>query len=220
MVRLVSHDLRSPLWRVRGFAEFLRDDHAEALGEAGRSTLEHLLDATDDLGRVIDGLVDLALVSEAPLHARLVDMTGLARDVAALLSASEPARVVDWRVREGLVALGDPALLRILLEKLMSNAFKFADPQRGAVVEVSASPEESEDMTVFFVRDNGVGFDPARAPRLFSPFQRLHPSATYPGVGIGLAIVDRIMRRHRGRVWAEGAPGTGATFHFALPAAR
>jgi signal transduction histidine kinase/CheY-like chemotaxis protein len=218
MARLMAHDLRNPLWQIRGFAELLRDDHALALGDEGRSTLGHLLEASDDLGRIIDGLVELAEISEEPLIPRGLDLGAAARDVAAILSVGAPDRAVEWRVAEDLLAFADPALVRILLEKLLSNALRSTRARVRALVEVGAT--RGEDLTTFFIRDNGEGFDPAETARLFVPFQRLHPAGEQAGAGTGLAIVRRIVHRHGGEVWAEGARDAGAAFYFTLPAPR
>jgi signal transduction histidine kinase/DNA-binding response OmpR family regulator len=218
MARLMAHDLRNPLWQIRGFAELLRDDHAIALGDEGRSTVGHLLRASDELGRIIDGLVELAEISEEPLIPRVLDLGAAARDVAAILSAGAPDRAVEWRVAEDLLAFADPALVRILLEKLLSNALRLTRGRARALVEVGAT--RGEDLTTFFIRDNGEGFDPAETVRLFVPFQRLHPAGEQAGAGTGLAVVRRIVHRHGGEVWAEGARDAGAAFYFTLPAPR
>ena len=216
MARLMAHDLRNPLWQIRGFAELLRDDHD--LGDEGRSTVDHLLKASDDLGRIIDGLVELAEIAEEPLIPRLLDLGAAARDVAATLSAGAPDHAVEWRIADDLLAHADPALVRILLDKLLSNALRFTRGRTRALVEVGAT--RGEGLTTFFIRDNGEGFDPAETVRLFVPFQRLHPAGEQPGAGTGLAVVRRIVHRHGGDVWAEGARDAGATFYFTLPVPR
>lgn len=216
VARLMAHDLRNPLWQIRGFAEHLRDEHALALGDTGRSTVAHLLHASDDLGRVIDGLAELAEISGEPLTPRVLDFGAVARDVAATLSIGAPDRAVEWRVADHLQAHADPGLLRILLEKLLSNALRFTRGRAVALVEVGGATSGGE-LTTFFIRDNGEGFDPAEAARLFVPFQRLHPAGEPPGAGMGLAIVRRIVHRHGGEVWAEGARDAGAAFYFTLP---
>lgn len=216
MARLMAHDLRNPLWQIRGFAELLRDEHE--LGDEGRSTVDHLLEASDDLGRIIDGLVELAEIAEEPLIPRLLDLGAAARDVAATLSARAPDRAVEWRIADHLLAHADPALVRILLEKLLSNALRFTRGRTRALVEVGAN--RGDDLTTFFIRDNGEGFDAAEKIRLFVPFQRLHPAGEQAGAGTGLAVVRRIVHRHGGDVWAEGARDAGATFYFTLPAPR
>ncbi len=219
VARLMAHDLRNPLWQIRGFGELLRDDHALALGDKGRSTVSHLLQASDDLGRVIDGLVELAEIAEEPFTPRVLDLGAAARDVAAILSVGAPDRAVEWRVAEDLLAYADPGLLRILLEKLLSNALRFTRGRARALVEVGGVTS-AEELTTFFIRDNGEGFDPAETVRLFVPFQRLHPPEEPPGAGTGLAIVRHIVYRHGGEVWAEGALDAGAVFYFTLPAPR
>jgi signal transduction histidine kinase/CheY-like chemotaxis protein len=219
VARMISHDLRNPLWQIRGFGELLVEDHGVALGDDGRDKLDHLLQATAQLERVIDALVELANVSGAPLAPRAVDLSAAARDIMALLSSEAPDRSVEWRVRDGLVAWADPALVRTLLEKLLANALRCTRGRAVARVELGASAEAG-DMTTFFVRDNGVGFHPAEKARLFSPFQPIAALTGDPGAtaGAGLAAVRRIIHRLGGEVWADAAPDAGATFYFALPA--
>jgi signal transduction histidine kinase len=216
---LVAHDLRNSLWQIKGFAELLRDEHTAAMGESGLSTVSHLLEATDDLGRIIGGLIDLADVASAPFAPRVVDLSAAARDVASRLSAAAPDRAVEWRVGDDLQACADPELLGEILDSLLSNALKFTGSRAAALIEMGAAASPGDGMAAFFVRDNGVGFDPAQESRLFVPFQRLHAQGDFPGAGIGLAIVDRIVHRHGGQVWAEGALDAGATFYFTLPSA-
>jgi signal transduction histidine kinase/DNA-binding response OmpR family regulator len=219
VARLMAHDLRNPLWQIRGFAELLRDEHALALGDAGRSVVAHLLQASGDLGGVIDGLVELAEISAEPLRPRVLDLGASARDVATTLSVGAPDRAVEWRFADDLQAYADPGLLRILLEKLLSNALRFTHGRALALVEVGGA-RSGEEPTTFFIRDNGEGFDPADTARLFLPFQRRHPTGEPARVSMGLAIVRRIVHRHGGEVWAEGARDAGAAFYFTLPAPR
>jgi light-regulated signal transduction histidine kinase (bacteriophytochrome) len=171
------------------------------------------------MAELIDALLALARVTRAPLRHEPVDLTALAEEVAADLRNNDPARQVDITIAPGLAAAGDPRLLRGALDNLLGNAWKFTGKTELARIEVGAAPsDDPAKETVFFVRDNGAGFDMAHADRLFGAFQRLHGQAEFAGIGIGLASVQRIIARHGGRVWAEGVPGQGATFFFALPA--
>jgi light-regulated signal transduction histidine kinase (bacteriophytochrome) len=171
------------------------------------------------MGELIDALLALAHVTRAPLRHEPVDLTALAQEIAADLRTNDPARQVHLMVAPGLATAGDPRLLRGVLENLLANAWKFTGKTEAARIEVGAAPsDEPAKEAVFFVRDNGAGFEMAHADRLFGAFQRLHSQAEFAGIGIGLASVQRIIARHGGRVWAESKPGQGATFYFALPA--
>ncbi len=213
----VSHDLRAPLRAVAGFGEILLEDYADRLDEAGREYLSRVLAATDRMGRLIDDLLDLSRASRVELSRQLVDLTRLAERVVAELRAAEPDRehAVQIGVEPGLQAFGDPALVRLVLQNLIGNAWKFTAKKADARIDIGATVTDGE--REFFVRDNGAGFDMRYREKLFVPFQRLHSFDDFAGSGIGLAIVLRIVARHGGRVWAEGELGRGAVFHFTLP---
>ena len=166
------------------------------------------------MGRLIDDMLSLSRITRAPLQRERVDLTALARRILAELAARDPERSVDARVADGLCAEGDPGLLAALLQNLLDNAWKFTSKQAHARIEVGR--EERNGERVFLVRDDGAGFEMSYARKLFTPFQRLHHEAEFPGTGIGLATVHRIAARHLGRVWAEAALGQGATFFFTL----
>ena len=166
------------------------------------------------MGELIDDLLHLSQVERAPLRRQPVDLSTIARSVAGALQRADPDRQVDIRIANGLAADGDPGLLRALLENLLGNAWKFTATTPAARIELAAA--EDADTIVYAVRDNGVGFDMAFADRLFAPFQRLHTVAEFPGTGIGLATVQRIVGRHGGRVWAEAEVGKGAAFFWTL----
>jgi PAS domain S-box-containing protein len=210
----VSHDLRAPLRAMDGHSAVLLDEHAGLLDEEGRHHLDRIRKAAGRMGHLIDGLLGLARISRRELVGTPVDLTALALSVAGDLRALEPDREAQVTVADGMTAEGDPRLLHVVLENLIGNALKFTSTRPTAVVEVGC--EERGGETVFFVRDNGVGFEMAYAQKLFTPFQRLHGIDEFPGTGIGLATVQRIVVRHGGRIWAESAPGAGATFYFTL----
>lgn len=210
----VSHDLRTPLRGINGFSHLLLEDYGDRLDDTGREYVNRICTATQRMGDLIDDLLTLAHISRADLAARPVDLTALATDVIAELRQFEPQRKVDAVVAAGVAAQGDPTLLRILLENLLGNAWKFTVHSNPARIEFGVIREAGQER--YFVRDNGIGFDNAFVHKLFQPFQRLHPAGEYPGSGIGLATVSRIVGRHSGRAWGEGQPGVGAVFYFTL----
>ncbi|MFC5521838.1 GAF domain-containing protein [Polaromonas jejuensis] len=219
----VSHDLRTPLSAIDGFSDLLEKTMAKAdpgpLVERGRHYLARIRAGVSQMGELIDAMLSLAQVSRSSLRWEPVDLSAQA---AALLSAyqeREPGRLVRLHVEAGLVAQGDPRLLHLVLDNLLGNAWKFSAGQDCA--EISLAHETgSAGETIFFVRDNGAGFDMAYAEKLFGPFQRLHSQSEFAGTGIGLATVHRIIERHGGRIWSESAPGKGATFYFTLGLSR
>jgi PAS domain S-box-containing protein len=215
----VSHDLRAPLRAVAGFSELILEDYAAALDETGRGYLRRVLAATDRMGQLIDDLLNLSRTTRAELTRQPVDLTSLAYRVVADLAAATPERElgVEVEIEEGLRAVGDPALLELVLQNLISNAWKFTAKTEKPQIRVGA--DDHRDRRVFFVGDNGAGFDMRCKDKLFAPFQRLHSCDDFDGSGIGLAIVGRVIARHGGRIWAEGEPGGGAVFRFTLPAA-
>ncbi len=212
----VSHDLRTPLRALAGFSEILVEDHADQLDPAGRDYLDRVRAGAERMARTIDALLDLSHVTRGDLERRPVDLGDLARDVLADLRAAEPDRQVEVEVGE-LPVVGDPRLLGLAMQNLVSNAWKFTAERRPGRIRIGVRERaEGGGERAYFVEDNGTGFDMRYADKLFTPFQRLH-GAQYPGTGIGLAIVERVLSRHGGRVWAESAPDGGATFFFALP---
>lgn len=210
----VSHDLRAPLRAIDGFTEVLQSEYANALDDQGREYLERVRAATHRMGQLIEDLLSLSRVTRAPLRRERVDLAALAGKAFADLEIREPHRSVTSRVSEDLVVQGDPRLLQVMIENLVGNAWKFTSKQPAAVVEFGKDPQGA--VTVFFVRDNGAGFDMEYAAKLFKPFQRLHTEADFDGTGIGLTTVHRVVTRHGGRVWAEATPGKGATFYFTI----
>jgi signal transduction histidine kinase len=212
----VSHDLRAPLRIVDGFANIVLEDYGARLDEIGREHIGRIVLAAGRMNAMIDALLTLARRTGRELAVEPCDLTRTARDVAEELRATEFSRKVDFSIEPDLRALGDPELLRLVLQNLLGNAFKFTARAPQARVEFGCRHTDGAD--VFFVRDNGAGFDMRFADRLFGMFQRLHPADEYPGTGVGLATVQRIVRRHGGRIWAESAPGQGACFYFTLAA--
>jgi len=216
----VSHDLRAPLRAMDGFSLALLEDNAAQLDDAGRAHLGRVRAAAQRMSDLIDNLLLLSRVARAELRRDDVDLTAVAHAVAAELRAAHPDRAVELRIAAGLRVRGDERLLRLVIENLLGNAWKFTAGCRLATIEVGsaavAPPDAPRAGTAYFVRDNGAGFDMAHADKLFEPFQRLHTITEFPGTGIGLASVHRIIRRHGGHVWAQGAVGRGATVYFTL----
>jgi signal transduction histidine kinase len=210
----VSHDLRAPLRGIAGFTRLLAESQSGAFDATGRDYLGRVLAATDRMNELIDDLLDLSRVSRESLRRERVDLSALAREIVADLREIAPERRAEFCIADGLVADADPRLLRILLENLLGNAWKFTSRKPLARIELARAREGEED--VFTVRDNGAGFDMRYAHKLFGPFQRLHARGEFPGTGIGLATVQRIVHRHGGRIWADGEEGAGAAFHFTL----
>jgi PAS domain S-box-containing protein len=210
----VSHDLRAPLRGLTGFSEILLEEYAERLDENGRHYLERVSAAAERMGKLIDALLDLSRVSRSELRIEQVDLTEMVHLIVAALRDADPDRDVTVDVEGGVSAQGDPGLLRIALQNLLVNAWKFTRDTTSARIEFGAS--NSPEGNVYFVRDNGAGFDMSYRSKLFVPFQRLHSPLSFSGTGIGLATVQRIVHRHGGKVWAEGQVGAGATFYFTL----
>jgi len=210
----VSHDLRGPLMRIAGFSQALHESYADRLDDTGRSHLERVNSSARRMCNLVDDLLNLSRVTRMEMRRERVDLTAMARSIAAELESRAPERSDAFQIPDGLEANGDPGLLRATLLNLMENAWKFSRQSKPPQIEVGARSENGR--TIFYVRDNGAGFDQALAHKLFNPFQRLHPSSEFEGTGIGLATADRIVRRHGGRMWAEGKVGHGAEFSFTL----
>ena len=213
----VSHDLRAPLRSIRGFSEVLLQSHAAQLDAEGLDLLHRACEAGRRMNELIDDLLKLARLGRSEFQRQEVNLSALAEATATELRNAEPARAVELAIEPNLRTQGDERLLRVVLDNLLRNAWKFTRNQPRARIELgfAAEPEPA-----FFVRDNGVGFDMAHAGKLFGVFQRLHSISEFPGTGVGLAIVHRIIQRHGGRVWATGVVNQGATFYFALPETR
>jgi signal transduction histidine kinase len=210
----VSHDLRTPIGHVMGFAELLWSAEGPGLREESRTFLQAILKASRHMEALTAHLLRLAGLSRGALRREPTDLSRVAREVADGIQHEAPDRKADWRIADGLTADCDEALIRIVLQNLLSNANKYSSKRPDPMIEFGASMAAKR--TVYFVRDNGVGFDPTRAGQMFMPFVRLHGAGEFPGTGVGLSTVERIVRRHGGRIWAEGVPGEGATFWFTL----
>jgi len=210
----VSHDLRAPLRSIDGFSQALLEDHAGALDPTGQNYLRRVRTAAQRMGELIDDLLQLSRVGRATLQRAHIDLSALGRTVATALQRISPRETVRVSIADGLVAEGDAGLLRVVLENILGNAWKFTTNTIDAAIELGVAAKD--DSLVYFVRDNGAGFDMTYADKLFVPFQRLHTEAEFPGTGIGLATVQRIIERHGGRVWAEGEVGKGAVFYWTL----
>jgi PAS domain S-box-containing protein len=211
----VSHDLRAPLRALSGYSGLLLEDYGGVLGEEGRGYAERIVAVSEQMGRLIDYLLQLSRVSRAELRLQPVDLGAEAAQIAEEIQRREPLRHICFTIAKPVQALADRQLIRTVLENLLDNAWKFTSGRDDAAIEFGTVP--SGDAAVCcYVRDNGVGFDPAYSGKLFQPFQRLHAARDFPGTGTGLASVRQIVERHGGRVWAEGAVGAGATFYFTL----
>ncbi|MCD6384770.1 response regulator [Candidatus Sumerlaeota bacterium] len=210
----VAHDLRAPLRVIEGFSQALEEDYANKLDSQGKDLLRRVRNAAQHMAQLIDDLLQLSRVTRSEMRRERVDLSALAGSIAEELQKTQPERKVDWRICKGLIATGDSRLLRVALENLLGNAWKFTGRQAKAWIEFGMTLQNGRP--VYYVRDNGAGFEMSYADKLFTPFQRLHSVREFPGTGIGLATVQRIIHRHGGRVWAEGAVGRGATFYFTL----
>ena len=210
----VSHDLRSPLRSIDGFSQALLEDYSDKLDETGKDFLQRLRNASQKMGELIDGLLKLSRLTRSEMHRESVDLSALAEDITTRLQETRQGRHARFLIDKGLSVNGDPQLLRVLLENLLSNAWKFTRKKREAKIEFGAV--QTNGKKTYFVKDNGAGFDMTYSDKLFGAFQRLHDSTEFPGTGIGLATVQRIINRHGGTIRAEGTPGKGATFYFTL----
>jgi PAS domain S-box-containing protein len=210
----VSHDLRAPLRHIDGFARILKDEHASMLSEDGIRYLDRVLQAATHMGRLVDDLLNLARIGRKEISRQMVKLDDLVREAMADLPPEIVERHIEWRIEPLGETSCDPGLLKLVLVNLLSNAVKFTKTRQLAVIEVGT--RQAGGVPIFFIRDNGVGFDPKYADKLFGVFQRLHRQEDFAGTGIGLATVQRIIHRHGGQVWAESEPDRGATFFFSL----
>jgi PAS domain S-box-containing protein len=211
----VSHDLRAPLRTIDGFSLALLEDCSDKLDDTGKGHLQRIRTAAQRMGMLIDNLLNLSRVTRAQLTAQKFDLSAVVTSVAQELQATQPERQIHWHIQPGISATGDAQLIRVAIENLLNNAWKFTSRRASASIEFGRS--ETNGSSAFFVKDDGAGFNPAYADRLFETFQRLHGTAEFPGTGVGLATVRRIIDRHGGRIWAESSVDHGATFFFTLP---
>ena len=210
----VSHDLRAPLRAMDGFSAALLSDYPDRLDEKGRHYLERIQEASRRMGQLINDLLKLSRVTRTDFNRQQVDLSIVAQQINTNLKAQEPQRQVECEISPDLIVQGDVQLLKIVMENLLSNAYKFSGSREVAQIRVGVIEKAGE--RVFFVRDNGVGFDMEYAGKLFAPFQRLHSMQEFPGTGIGLVTVQRIIHRHGGRVWPKSVLNQGTTFYFTL----
>jgi len=210
----VSHDLRAPLRGIDGFSQAVLDDYGDKLDDTGKQYLQRVREASQRMAKLIDAMLNLARLIRAELIFESVDLSAIGRSVVSNLSKADPERQVEIVVADNLRTNADPDLTRVVLENLLGNAWKFSSHEEFARIELGMTYHYSQP--VFFVRDNGVGFDMTYADKLFGAFQRLHAMSEFQGIGIGLATVHRIIVRHGGRIWADASVGKGATFFFTL----
>jgi two-component system, sensor histidine kinase and response regulator len=214
----VSHDLRAPLRRIESFARALTESQADKLDATGVRFLDRIREASQHMSQLIDDVLHLSRLTRAELRDQELDLSAIVALILARLKEAEPERSVEIKIRPGVIAAGDAQLMRVALHNLLENAWKFTGKEPDARIEFGVTNIAGEP--TYFVRDNGAGFDMTYVERLFGPFQRLHLNSEFPGTGIGLATVQRIIHRHGGRVWAEGTVGQGATFHFTIGRSR
>jgi len=210
----VSHDLRAPLRAIDGFSTALLEDYADKLDGEAKTYLGYLQEGSHEMSNLIDGLLNLSRSTRGELSVERIDLSAMADEVVKELRTSEPGRLVSILIAPCMKASADHRLLRVVLENLLGNAWKYTSRNSAGRIEFSCEVQKEE--TVYCVRDNGAGFDMAYAGKLFLPFQRLHKTTEFAGIGIGLATVERIIHHHNGRIWAQGAVGAGATFYFTL----
>ncbi len=213
----VSHDLRAPLRSIDGFSLALLEDYADKLDEGGKDYLQRVRTATQRMGTLIDDLLNLSRVTRSEMSMERTDLGAIARFIASELQRTQPERRAKFRIAEDLIASVDSHLIRIVLENLLGNAWKFTSKRDSCLIEFGKT--HCDGKLAYYVKDDGAGFDPAYANRLFGAFQRLHDKREFPGTGVGLATVQRIVHRHGGEIWAESAVDKGATFYFTLPEA-
>ncbi|HLF72875.1 MAG TPA: PAS domain S-box protein [Anaerolineales bacterium] len=210
----VSHDLRAPLRTIDGFSQALLEDYAAQIPDEGQSYLMRIRTAAQRMAQLIDDLLNLSRMTRTPIEPETISLSALAHSVVRDLQQTQRDRIVEVVIAPGITARADPRLMRVVLENLLNNAWKFTSRQEFPRIEFRVKDDGNRQS--YFVRDNGAGFDMDYADKLFGTFQRLHASSEFPGIGIGLAIVQRIIQRHGGRIWAEGSVNKGATFYFTL----
>jgi len=210
----VSHDLRTPLRTLDGFSAMVLEDYGDKLDEAGKDYLNKIRNASHNMSELIDAILKLTRISRAEMHQDEVDLSELAKSIAEVLRQSQLERQVEFVIEPDLIVKGDMALLRIALNNLLENAWKYTSKCPTTRIEIGSLIQNGEK--VYFIKDNGIGFDMQYKDKLFQPFQRLHTGNEYQGTGIGLATVQRVIRRHNGSIWAESEVGKGTTFYFTL----
>ncbi|MFV1997226.1 MAG: ATP-binding protein, partial [Acidiferrobacterales bacterium] len=214
-----SHDLRSPLRSIMGFSQILKEDASDKLNVEEKEQFERIIGASRRMAELIDDILELGRVTRSEVQQITVNLSALAKSAVERLCLTDETREVDWQIEEGLTVVGDKKLLALMLDNLLGNACKYSSKQTRARIEFGRTVVAHDDKEgpVYFVRDNGVGFDMRYADKLFKPFHRLHHHTAFEGTGIGLATVQRIVHRHGGHIWAEAKEGKGATFFFTFP---
>jgi light-regulated signal transduction histidine kinase (bacteriophytochrome) len=208
----VSHDLRAPLRSLDGFSSVLLEDYSDKLDEQGTHYLDRIKNASQKMATLIDDLLELSRVTRREMSIKRVDLTKICKKIAKEFNTREPKQKIKFSIKKGLKDNGDPILIEQALRNLMDNSWKFTSQKTKAKVEIGSKTENNEE--IFFIKDNGIGFDMKYSDKLFVPFQRLHSKPEFPGTGIGLATVQRIINRHGGKIWGEGKPDKGAIFFF------
>jgi light-regulated signal transduction histidine kinase (bacteriophytochrome) len=211
----ISHDLRGPLNVIKLCSELLIEDYLEKIDEAGSDYIRRISRSADKMNEHISHILNLSKVAQHQLHKIEIDLSALILRIVTELQQSDPDRKVDIKVHDNLTAYGDPKLLEIAMSNLVGNAWKFSSMNQQAKIEIGKI--DQQDSPVFFVRDNGIGFDMDKRQELFKSFKRLHSENKFPGSGVGLSIIKRVIDKHEGEIWAEGEPDAGATFYFILP---
>ena len=214
----VSHDLRAPLRSIDGFSQALLEDYADKVGEQGKDYLNRVRSSSQRMAQLIDDLLNLSRVTRAEMHTEEVDLSEIAIAVARELKKTDPDRRVEFKIDREAIARGDARLLRVVIDNLLGNAWKYTSKHGSAKIGFGITHQDGQ--SVYFVQDDGAGFDMKYSQKLFGAFQRLHGTTDFPGTGIGLATVQRIINRHGGRIWAEGNVERGATFYFTLTPGR
>jgi light-regulated signal transduction histidine kinase (bacteriophytochrome) len=210
----VSHDLRGPLEIISNMGFIVLSEYGNRLDADGRDSLERIRHAAERMSQLIDDMLNLARVTKAEMHRERIDLSEMVRQIEQDLLRRKPQQRVEFVTAGDAVIYADPPLLRVVMENLLGNALKYSSKKDSARIEFGSGQRDGK--TYYYVKDNGAGFDMRGASRLFQPFQRLHPVSEFPGTGVGLATVQRIIQKHGGEVWAEGAVGQGATFYFTL----
>jgi len=215
---LLSHEMRSPLMVIEGFAQQLLDRHAAQIDEKGAHYLHRMLGATRHLSAQVEGMLTMIEASRQPMHIMRVDVTAMCRSLCEEMRAADPQREVQVEIEEGMSCEADSTLLRLVFSQIIANAFKFTARTESARIAITTEPQRDEaESRTFCVSDNGAGFDPALSRKLFQAFSKLHPVSEFAGLGLGLAIARHAVERHDGQLWAEGTPQQGCCFRLALP---
>jgi signal transduction histidine kinase len=211
----VSHDLKNPIGAIQGFAKLLLGTQGDKLDPSGKELLQSIIGSSARMQELVEEILQFSESGRAEIHREEVDLSAYAREISENLRKTDPTRQVHWDLTNGLTVKADPKYIRFALENLLSNAWKYSGKTENATIKFGSRYQGEQK--VFFVKDNGAGFDPSNAQTLFQPFARFHSKVDFPGSGVGLSTVSRVVEKHGGRIWAESRPGEGATFFFTLP---